>query len=80
MRTASVTLAAAQAPAARMAGGEVVADASSASFAADPALFAADRSHPSSAGCAVIAARLIPAVLRAAGAGSSAHVCGTASA
>jgi lysophospholipase L1-like esterase len=54
--------------AAATAAGAVVADAegsTSAQFAADPRLFAADRFHPSSAGYAVIAAALAPAVLQA---------------
>ncbi|MEU4564918.1 GDSL-type esterase/lipase family protein [Actinoplanes sp. NPDC023936] len=42
-------------------------------FAADPALFSADRFHPSSAGYAVIAAALAPAVHAAAGAARSAR-------
>jgi lysophospholipase L1-like esterase len=37
-----------------------------AAFAADPAMFAADRFHPSSAGYARIAAALAPTVLAAA--------------
>ncbi len=41
---------------------------SSAGFAADPGLFSADRFHPSSAGYAVIAAALAPAVRAAASA------------
>jgi lysophospholipase L1-like esterase len=40
--------------------------ATSTAFAADPALFSADRFHPSSAGYAVIADALLPAVLEAA--------------
>lgn len=51
------------------AGGGLVADgdhATSRAFATDPALFSADRFHPSSAGYAVIAAALLPVVLDAA--------------
>jgi lysophospholipase L1-like esterase len=40
--------------------------ATTSSFAADPALFSADRFHPSSAGYAVIASAVLPAVLAAA--------------
>lgn len=55
---------------AAVAAGARVADisgTSSASFDVDPALFSADRFHPSSAGYAVIAAALAPAILAAAG-------------
>jgi lysophospholipase L1-like esterase len=54
--------------AAATAAGAVVADpegSTSAEFAADPRLFAADRFHPSSAGYAVIAAALAPVVVEA---------------
>lgn len=56
---------------AALAAGARVADidgSSSAGFAVDPALFSADRFHPSSAGYAVIAAALAPAVDAAASA------------
>jgi len=58
----------AQVQAAEAAGATVVdADgATSAAFARDARLFSADRFHPSSAGYAVIAAALAPAVVRAA--------------
>jgi lysophospholipase L1-like esterase len=49
--------------------GALVADAeseTSAAFARDPALFSADRFHPSGAGYAVIAGALAPVVVRAA--------------
>ena len=55
--------------AAALAAGARVADIGpepSAGFGADPALFSADRFHPSSAGYAVIAAALTPTVLAAA--------------
>jgi lysophospholipase L1-like esterase len=57
--------------AAALAAGARVADLgqdSSVDFAADPALFSADRFHPSSAGYAVIAGALTPTVLAAAAA------------
>jgi lysophospholipase L1-like esterase len=57
--------------AAALAAGARVADIgpeSAPQFAVDPALFSADRFHPSSAGYAVIAAALTPAVLDAAAA------------
>jgi hypothetical protein len=41
-------------------------------FAVDPSLFSADRFHPSSAGYAVIAASVLPAVLAAARAATAA--------
>ena len=69
VRTASRVLREAQSRAVTAAGG-VIADpqgAVSASFAADPALFSADRFHPSSAGYARIAQALVPAVRAAAG-------------
>ncbi len=56
---------------AALAAGARVADIgqdSSTGFATDPALFSADRFHPSSAGYAVIASALTPAVLAAAAA------------
>ncbi|MCW2504717.1 MAG: family lipolytic protein [Actinomycetia bacterium] len=60
----SARLREAQAAAVRAAGGRI-ADPdgiASAAFARDPALFSADRFHPSSAGYAVIAAAVAPAV------------------
>lgn len=57
-----------------VAAGGRIADAegaTSAAFAADPALFSRDRFHPSSAGYAVIAANLAPAVRAAASAQQS---------
>ena len=56
------------------AGGVVapVAPALSARFAADPALFAADRFHPSSAGYALVAEALAPLLVRLAGRASDA--------
>jgi lysophospholipase L1-like esterase len=68
VRAASATLRQAQTQAVRAAGGHV-ADldlTSAAGFAADPSLFSADRFHPSSAGYALIAAALAPAVRAAA--------------
>ena len=68
VRAGSAILRSAQVRAVRAEGG-LVADAdgaTSAAFAADPALFSADRFHPSSAGYAVIAGALAPVVLAAA--------------
>jgi len=68
VRAASERLRGRQVAAVREAGGSV-ADADGATTAAfhdDPALFSADRFHPSSAGYAVIAAGLLPEVLEAA--------------
>jgi lysophospholipase L1-like esterase len=67
LRTASMLLRDSQIIAARAAGAHV-ADrdhATARSFAADPSLFCADRFHPSSAGYAVIADALYPAVTAA---------------
>ncbi len=68
IRDASAALRDAQVRAVTAAGGRV-ADGqatSETSFAMDPALFSADRFHPSSTGYAVIAAAVLPAVLAAA--------------
>jgi lysophospholipase L1-like esterase len=69
VRAGSLALREAQARATTAAGGTVADDAagSAAAFGADPRLFSRDRFHPSSAGYAVIAAALVPAVLAAAG-------------
>jgi len=69
VRGASAALRAAQRRVVEAAGAHLAdADAAtSEAFAADPALFSADRFHPSSAGYAVIADALAPAVLAAAG-------------
>jgi lysophospholipase L1-like esterase len=68
VRAASTLLQRLQASAVEAAGGVVAADAVAVSeaFAGDPAMFSADRFHPSSAGYAHIAAALTPHVLRAA--------------
>jgi lysophospholipase L1-like esterase len=68
VRDASAALREAQVRAVSAAGGRVADGQASAetSFATDPALFSADRFHPSSAGYAVIAAAVLPAVLAAA--------------
>ena len=67
VHTASLALQRAQTRAALAAGATVVDLAEGAtSFGADPALYSADRFHPSSAGYAVIAAGLTPAVRAAA--------------
>ncbi len=70
LRTACAELQRRQAAVAAAAGAVVapVADQVAAAFAADPALFCADRFHPSSAGYARIAAALAPAVTAAAAA------------
>jgi lysophospholipase L1-like esterase len=70
VRTASTVLHQAQARAALAAGAQVadIAMSSAAGFAADPSLFSPDRFHPSSAGYAIIAAALAPAVRTAAAA------------
>jgi lysophospholipase L1-like esterase len=67
VHTASLALQRAQTRAA-LAAGAIVVDlaAGATSFGADPTLYSADRFHPSSAGYAVIAAGLTPAVLAAA--------------
>ena len=67
VRAASVQLQRHQAAAVESAGGSIAAvhEVGSA-FAGDPAMFSADRFHPSSAGYAAIAAALAPAVLSAA--------------
>lgn len=66
-RNASATLRAAQTRAATRAGARVVlVDALHDAFAADRTLFSADRFHPSSAGYALIARALLPAVKAAA--------------
>jgi lysophospholipase L1-like esterase len=69
VRVASEELRRRQVEAATALGAEVAdADgATSRAFGTDPRLFAADRFHPSSAGYAVIAASLLPAVRRAVG-------------
>jgi lysophospholipase L1-like esterase len=70
VRRASGQLRAAQVAATRAEGGRV-ADlhaSTSRAFAADPALFSADRFHPSSRGYAVIAEALAPVVVEAAAA------------
>ncbi len=69
VRAASRALREAQTAAVLAEGGRVADPdaASSAAFAADPALFSADRFHPSSQGHALIAASLAPAVRAAAG-------------
>jgi lysophospholipase L1-like esterase len=70
VRTGSQVLQQAQTRAALAAGARVadIGGTSSAGFAVDPTLFSADRFHPSSAGYAVIAAALAPAVHAAASA------------
>ena len=70
VRAASVLLQQAQTRAALAAGARIadVGVSSAAGFAADASLFSADRFHPSSAGYAVIAAALTPAVRAAASA------------
>jgi lysophospholipase L1-like esterase len=70
VRTGSAALRAAQTRAA-LAAGACVADvdgATAAAFAADPALLSGDRFHPSSAGYALIADALAPAIRAAAAA------------
>jgi lysophospholipase L1-like esterase len=73
VRTGSAALRAAQTRAALVAGARVadVDGATSAAFAADPALLCSDRFHPSSAGYALIAEALAPAVRAAASAARS---------
>ena len=73
VRAASVTLQQAQTRAALGAGARVgdMGGSSAAGFAVDPGMFSADRFHPSSAGYAVIAAALAPAVRAAASAAMS---------
>ena len=68
VRSAALHLRARQAEVTLAEGGRVADSSatSAAAFAADPALFAGDRFHPSSAGYAVIAQALAPAVLAAA--------------
>ncbi|MEV4349686.1 SGNH/GDSL hydrolase family protein [Actinoplanes sp. NPDC049596] len=68
VRAGSRVLHDAQTEAVRAEGGHVadIGMTSAAGFAADPSLFSADRFHPSSAGYAVIAAALAPAVRTAA--------------
>jgi lysophospholipase L1-like esterase len=64
VRAASVQLQRHQADAVGSAGGRMAAvHEVGATFAVDPAMFSADRFHPSSAGYAAIAAALAPAVL-----------------
>jgi lysophospholipase L1-like esterase len=80
VQAASALLRSAQAREVAGAGGRV-ADLGarlSASFAADPSLFSADRFHPSSAGYALIAAALAPTVRAAAAAGAGTGVADTA--
>jgi lysophospholipase L1-like esterase len=73
VRAGSHLLQQAQTRAARAAGARVadIGPRSSAAFAADPALFCADRFHPSSAGYALIADALAPTVHAAASAALS---------
>ncbi|MGY1634944.1 GDSL-type esterase/lipase family protein [Geodermatophilus sp. SYSU D01186] len=68
VQAASTQLQREQAAVARAAGARVagVSDAVATAFSADPAMFSADRFHPSSAGYAVIAAALAPHVVAAA--------------
>ncbi|MGY1814463.1 GDSL-type esterase/lipase family protein [Blastococcus sp. SYSU D00820] len=68
VQAASVRLQEQQAAAAEAAGASVAAVAAHVgrSFESDPAMFAADRFHPSSTGYAAIAAALVPFVVRAA--------------
>ena len=68
VQAASATLQREQATVARSAGAMVaaVSDAVAAAFGTDPALFSADRFHPSSAGYAHIAQALVPHVVAAA--------------
>jgi len=68
VRSVSASLRAGQVRTATAAGARIaeVDDATTAAFAADPNLFSADRFHPSSAGYAVIAAAIEPAVRAAA--------------
>ena len=68
VRSAALALRARQTEVTLAEGGRVAdsAAASAAAFASDPALFAGDRFHPSSAGYGVIADALAPAVLAAA--------------
>jgi lysophospholipase L1-like esterase len=68
VQVASATLQREQAAVARRNGAMVaaVSDAVSAAFGTDPALFSADRFHPSSAGYAHIAQALVPHVVAAA--------------
>ena len=68
MQAACAQLQRRQAAVAEAAGASVAAVSTTvaAAFVADPALFSADRFHPSSAGYARIAAALAPAVLAAA--------------
>jgi lysophospholipase L1-like esterase len=70
VRAGSKLLQEAQARAAAAAGARLadIGGSSSARFAADAALFSADRFHPSSAGYAVIAAALSPTIRVAASA------------
>ena len=79
VRAGSMALRAAQVRAVREAGGRVADQdgATTAAFAADPALFSGDRFHPSSAGYRVIAAALLPVVVDAAEALSRADSGGT---
>jgi lysophospholipase L1-like esterase len=67
VRLGSRRLRQAQAAAVLAEGGRVADGDVSAAFAADPALFSRDRFHPSSAGYALIAELLTPAVQAAAG-------------
>jgi lysophospholipase L1-like esterase len=67
VRAASRQLQRSQAAAVESAGGTLAAVSEvGAAFAADPAMFSADRFHPSSAGYAAIAAAVTPAVIDAA--------------
>ena len=67
VRAASLQLQRSQAAAVESAGGTLAAVSEvGVVFAADPAMFAADRFHPSSAGYAAIAAAVTPAVIDAA--------------
>jgi lysophospholipase L1-like esterase len=76
VRAGSQVLRQAQTRAALAAGARVadIGGGSSAGFAVDPALFSADRFHPSSAGYALITAALAPAVHAAAAAAQNRNV------
>jgi lysophospholipase L1-like esterase len=71
VKAASVLLRRAQARETLAAGGRMadLDEATARAFAADPALFSRDRFHPSSAGYAMIAKALAPAVRAAAATG-----------
>jgi hypothetical protein len=71
VRTASDALRRGQASAVEAAGGHVAdpEERASRAFTTDPSLFSADRFHPSSAGYAVIADAVLPALLHLAQSG-----------